>query len=87
MVRALRSETIEAPTAWACALVNGDYSSLDSDECAALRKWRKKLPSDASIVSVEDGQRFTRQFDLYGGTSPCGEVSVYTYLTKGSGDE
>ena len=80
---ALHCETIDAPAAWIMALIYGDYSEMTSDDCAAIRAWREReLPSDASIVgTVEDSERFTWSYRLYGGTAAGGTVCTYQYLT------
>ena len=78
-----RSE-ITLPTAWASALINGDYTSLtrlEVDRCSVIED--NLLREGWSIVSdVEDSDRLTGRYDLYDPDSGFlgGNVTDYVIL-------
>ena len=70
----MRTDTITAPTAWACYLVNGDASGITDTEAAAadayFTGWR--------VLGIEDDtERFTWSYQLYGGDASGGDVCDY----------
>lgn len=76
----IRVRTITAPSLWASALVNGDFSGLNAAEAEQLEAWRaKELGPQESIVSTADDSepRFTWSYRLYGGGFDGGEVIDY----------
>jgi hypothetical protein len=73
------------PASWASALVNDDWSGLDYHESKACRAQVAELAAIGwHVVDVArdaDGNanepRFSRCFDLYGGTAQGGDVLEY----------
>lgn len=78
--------TITLPSHWACYLINGDASGLDDGEAERIAAHlNAELPSDAAIVAViEDSERFTWSFRLYGGDASGGDVADFTVLQPGA---
>lgn len=82
---AIETDTVTLPAYWASAIVNGDYSSftLHDDggdaETAACDSALEALADDGwrVVSTVEDSERFTWSFDLYGGTASGGDVCDY----------
>lgn len=69
---------LDAPSHWASALVNGDYSSLSDEESAQVRRWLSR--EGVSVLSVVDGAepRFTWHYDMFSGSEyKGGEVLAY----------
>lgn len=70
---------ITGPAYWASAIINGDYSGLSETESEACRAWLEHEQIDGwRIVStVDDSERFTWHFRLYGGECDGGDVLDY----------
>lgn len=78
----MEKSSIDLPSYWACALINGDYSGLEADEAARCRKAESDQRSEGwSIVDVGE-LRFTWSYALYDAGAGCagGEVAEYTIL-------
>ncbi|WP_408902518.1 hypothetical protein [Methylobacterium radiotolerans] len=80
------ASTITLPSHWACYLINGDASGLDDGEAERIAAHlNAELPADAAIVDViEDSERFTWSFRLYGGDASGGDVADFTVLQPGA---
>jgi len=83
----LKAETFEAPTHWAPALINGDWSGLDSAETHELLAWIDANKDIGSIVSVDsESERFTWNYRIYNPFAPegvrGGSVCEYTALVE-----
>lgn len=80
-----QSCTVTGPSAWASALVNGDWSGLDDNEMQACADWLSPLSIVGwSVVSCGDTERFTWSYRLHGGLADGGLVVDYTLLKAGS---
>lgn len=85
---AIETDTVTLPAAWACALINGDYTGFDyngADEAEAQRceAAEAALAADGwSIVDCADEPRFTNMYRLYdaGADFTGGDVLDYTVL-------
>ena len=71
----LEVQEFTAPSHWASALVNGDYSGLDDDDAAACDAFASSLPD--MVVSCEDEEFFTWNHDA----APFVDVPGATCLT------
>jgi hypothetical protein len=76
---AIEHTTITLPAFWASALVNGDTSGMNYEDLANMEAWLDKaLAGGWYVVSdVEDSERFTWHYQLYGGTAKGGTVLDY----------
>lgn len=78
-------DTVTAPSDWASALVNGDFSGLEEDDTAACIAWADTLEQKGWVVvgvaSDENGDsedpHFTWSYRLYGGNAGGGNVVDY----------
>lgn len=68
---------VVGPSVWASALINGDRSGLDSEECAQLDKWLQILPENWEIIGVEGEPWFTWSYALHGGNAEGGNICEY----------
>lgn len=80
-------ETIQLPTIYASALVNGDYSSFDpendKEEIENINKIVSALAAQGlEIVDVAEESHFTWHYRLFGGLAAGGDVSVYTAIRR-----
>lgn len=84
----MEQDTITLPAAWACALINGDYTGFDfscEDGGEALRcsTTEDELAADGwSIVGRAEDAFFTNNYRLYDPGASCtgGDVLEYTIL-------
>ena len=88
------TDTITLPSAWASALINGDYSDLkdhadidgyDTDEPERCHAFARALAArGGTIVGCVDDDRFTWSYRLYDAGSPAtgGNVCDYTVIYK-----
>ena len=82
----MRNETdvVTLPAYWASALINGDFSSFETDarELEAYLTQVQLLESDGwQVVGIADEEpRFTWNYDRYGGTARGGDVVDYIVI-------
>jgi hypothetical protein len=81
----IETSTITLPSYWACALINGDYSGLEDDECRRCDAAIAELSVDGweIIDTVENEEpRFTWYYHLYdpGAGVSGGDVIDYVIL-------
>ena len=75
----IKTDIVEAPSHWACYLINGDASGMDEAEIKAC---------DAYFVGLHvldcntETERFTWSADLFGSTSKGDTVCEYTVLYR-----
>ena len=84
---AMETDTITLPAAWACALINGDYTGFDYSgndaEAARCEAAEAALAAEGwSIVDCAGEARFTNSYRLYdaGADFDGGDVLDYTIL-------
>jgi hypothetical protein len=77
---AQRILTVEAkaPSAWACYLINGDSSGLDTDEIETIERWMSLYGYGACVGAEDYG--FTAFHDARSFALPA-DCQVYTFLT------
>lgn len=77
----MKTRTYTMPSAWASALVNGDYSGMDARDIAACEAHLARLGHPQIVSTVDDSAgRFTWCFRLYGGYCDGGDVIDYVAL-------
>lgn len=79
----IETGTITLPVYWASALINGDTSGMDDDEIASMDNYIQDACFNEGwrvVDCVEDTERFTWSFNLYGGDCAGGDVCDYTIL-------
>ena len=69
---------VDAPAAWASALINNDYSGLDAQEVQTVKRWLQEQPG-RDPVSVSETTRIGR----FNGLQT--EMATYTFLDRGTG--
>jgi hypothetical protein len=76
---AIKVDTITLPAFLVCALINGDESGLDDNDSVVLENvLANHIPEGWCVVStVEDSERFTWSYRLYGGNASGGDVLDY----------
>ncbi len=76
----MKTDTITLPAAWACALINGDYTGLDNDEAQRCENAESDL-ADCGWSVVDCGDAcFTWHYRQYDCGADCsgGDVCDYT---------
>lgn len=82
----LKVDTITAPALWAPALINGDYSSLDTEECRHIAAWVKtNLPGYVVSIANTEEPRFTWSYILYDPLTTCEGGLVLDYVVHHPG--
>jgi hypothetical protein len=79
----MKIRTQHGPAAWASALVNGDQSSLTTDDVIAMNHWRDAwLEQGEHVVGIVDGAEphFSRNYHLYDRRYQGGDVIEYQIL-------
>ena len=81
---ALKTDTVTLPAYWASALINGDFTGIESDaEAARIEAVMDEFATKGwHIVGCEDDARFTWSYRLYDPGADCsgGEVLDYDIL-------
>ncbi len=86
----IETSIITLPAYWASALVNGDFSGLNTIEIAPLKAQLDSLRFEgwtvAGVATDDQGEpvepRFTWSYSLYGGLANGGEVLDYIILRE-----
>lgn len=74
-------QTLTAPSAWVSALINSDYSGLDTEESRHVAHWLKINNVYAVLgTPADDEPRFTWQFRLYDPLADCNGGSVTDFV-------
>jgi hypothetical protein len=78
----METDIITLPAYWACALINGDESGMSDEEIAEMDTYLADALRDGwQVVStVDDSERFTWSYDLYGGSCAGGDVLDYVVV-------
>lgn len=75
---AIQTDTITLPSFWACALINGDETGMGDTEVAHMDAYlATALDGWYVVTDVEDSERFTWSYSLYGGDAQGGEVKDF----------
>lgn len=78
----LEYDEITAPSYWASALINGDRSELEAGEIVMIDAFLERCKEYDFVGIVEDSDRFTWHFRLYGGDAQGGNVCDYKVLRE-----
>lgn len=73
----IKTDIVEAPSHWACYLINGDASGMDDAEIAACDEYFKGMQV---LDCNTETERFTWSADLFGSTSKGDTVCEYTVV-------
>ena len=73
----IKTDIVEAPSHWACYLINGDASGMDEEQIAACDKYFAGMEV---IDCNTETERFTWSADLFGSTSQGDTVCEYTVV-------
>ena len=73
----IKTDIVEAPSHWACYLINGDASGMDDAEIAACDEYFKGI---RVLDCNPETERFTWSADLFGSTSKGDTVCEYTVV-------
>jgi hypothetical protein len=79
-------ETYEVPESWACALLYGDESGMDQEECDALAQWLKEESRGGlfECIDIESGDGDFRRFHDAARFYPFAcNVARYTFHVEG----
>jgi len=77
----MKVRTIFAPSFWASALINGDQSSLSTDDVIALNAWRRRELEEGEAVVSTKGEAFFSRVTIIGpGQFFVGNVVEYQIL-------
>lgn len=75
----MKTTTLIAPSAWASAIINGDYSGLERNEIAALNTFlAREGVSFADCLTCEDAG-FVRLHDAYREVPFPADCQAYTF--------
>lgn len=80
-MRTLESYTL--PQAWACAIVNGDYSGMSDDDKKACNTFLALNGLSFCMASVESFAGFVRMHDAFNLMPLAAECNVYQFLKEG----
>lgn len=85
----MKVKTVTGPAAFASALVNGDQSSLTTEDVIALDKWRHYYlaPGDSVVSTTEDEPSFSWLYWLYDERSRGGDLIDYVVLNPNEEEE
>ena len=73
------------PSHWASAVINGDYSGLDDNECALCQAELEMFGvAGWDFVDIEGEPYFTWDYRRYGGDAEGGEVADFVAVQRQS---
>lgn len=83
----MQSRIVTGPAYWACALINGDHTGMSDAEDKLCAAWlvNELEPLEEVVDVVEDSERFTWSYRLYGGDAAGGDVCDYVVLGPKAG--
>jgi len=78
----MQIESFTAPSSWASAIVNNDYSGLEPDEVSALNTWLAENRLSFRDCLTCEGAGFMRRHDAYNQFPYAADCQTYTFPSE-----